>query len=84
MAASLFTLPTRVIARNARFAVQRAAMSVDRSIIGKREIVGFGFNGNPVYVDRADFPLPALRWKEPSADVAVSLRKNIFLYTIIL
>lgn len=42
-----------------------------RSIIGNREVVGFGFNGQPTYVDRVDFPLPALRWKENTSDVQV-------------
>lgn len=43
-----------------------------RSLIGNREIVGYGFNGEPSYVDRSDFPLPAIRWKEPSPDITVS------------
>lgn len=72
MAANLFALSSRVLLRNARFSVSRASMSVDRSVIGKREIVGYGMNGSPLYVDRPDFPLPAIRWKEPSADLQVS------------
>lgn len=43
-----------------------------RSLIGTREVVGFGFNGQPNYVDRADFPMPAIRWKEPTPDIVVS------------
>lgn len=72
MAVNLFALTTRALTRTSRFAVQSAAMSLDRRIIGNREIVGFGFNGMPNYVDRPDYPLPALRWKEPSADINVS------------
>lgn len=72
MAVNLFALTTRALTRTSRFAVQSAAMSVDRSAIGNREIVGYGFNGMPIYVDRPDFPLPAIRWKEPSADIIVS------------
>ena len=37
-------------------------------VLGDREIVGFGVNGNPVYVDRSDSPMPAIRWEAPSAD----------------
>lgn len=44
-------------------------MTVDR--IGNRDVVGFGFNGEPVYVDRVDFPCPAIRWKENTPDVMV-------------
>jgi len=37
--------------------------------IGTREIVGFGRNGEPTYYDAADSPLPAIRWKEDSAEI---------------
>lgn len=43
-----------------------------RSIIGNRDIVGFGINGTPVYVDCADYPMPAIRWQEMTPDLAVS------------
>lgn len=49
-----------------------AFMSDYRAIIGNREIVGYGYNGQPNYVDRAEFPMPALRWKENTPDVLVS------------
>jgi len=32
--------------------------------IGSREIVGFGMNGEEVYVDHVGFPFPAIRFKE--------------------
>lgn len=35
-----------------------------RAKIGSREVVGFGINGEYVYVDRIDFPCPAIRFKE--------------------
>lgn len=44
-------------------------------MIGKREIVGFGFNGQPHYVDRWDLPFPAIRWKEPTAEI-LALREK--------
>lgn len=46
--------------------------------IGKREIVGYGVNGLPVYVDRVDYPMPAIRFKEDTADVLVSLGHSTF------
>lgn len=38
-------------------------------MIGNREIVGFGLNGQPVYIDAHDFPFPAIRWKEPTSEI---------------
>ncbi|KAF7284911.1 cytochrome c oxidase subunit 4 isoform 1, mitochondrial-like isoform X2 [Rhynchophorus ferrugineus] len=37
--------------------------------VGTREMVGYGFNGTPTYVDRDDFPFPAIRWKETTTDI---------------
>lgn len=45
--------------------------------IGTREIVGFGWNGLPAYADRTDFPFPAIRWREETPDIAVSLNLSI-------
>lgn len=56
----------------AKFSYQKAHMNTARAMIGKREIVGYGFNGQPNYLDRPDFPMPAIRWKEPTADIKVS------------
>lgn len=39
--------------------------------IGKREIVGYGCNGLPVYVDRVDYPMPAIRFKEDTPEILV-------------
>ncbi|CAG9861477.1 unnamed protein product [Phyllotreta striolata] len=39
-------------------------------MIGKREIVGYGWNGQPGYADMADFPFPSIRWKEPNCEIA--------------
>lgn len=44
--------------------------------IGQREVVGFGINGNPVYTDRTDFPLPAIRFKEPTPDIMVRQKSS--------
>jgi hypothetical protein len=39
--------------------------------IGNRDIVGFGWNGEPIYFDRVDYPMPAIRFKENTPDVMV-------------
>lgn len=74
----MFALGTRVIKITPNgVPIQTAAMSsYVRNLIGKREIVGYGFNGEPSYVDRPDFPLPAIRWKEPTSDIQVSCNIN--------
>jgi len=43
--------------------------------IGNRAIVGFGINGDPSYIDRTDFPFPAVRFREDNAEIA-ALRKK--------
>lgn len=50
--------------------------------IGNRDVVGFGWNGEPVYYDRPDFPMPAVRFKENTPDVLVSLTFNRLVYII--
>lgn len=50
--------------------IQRCGLfTVDR--IGNRDVVGFGYNGEPAYLDRTDFPCPAIRWKENTPDIMV-------------
>lgn len=39
--------------------------------LGNRDVVGFGINGEWVYQDRPDFPMPAIRFKENTSDVLV-------------
>jgi cytochrome c oxidase subunit 4 len=41
------------------------------SKIGNREVVGHGFNGEASYIDRADYPFPAVRFREPTAEFKV-------------
>lgn len=52
--------------------------------IGTREIVGFGWNGLPSYVDRSDFPLPAIRWREETSEITVNkiLLNTYFTYSV--
>uniref|UniRef100_A0A1A9W0A5 Cytochrome c oxidase subunit 4 n=1 Tax=Glossina brevipalpis TaxID=37001 RepID=A0A1A9W0A5_9MUSC len=37
--------------------------------IGKREIVGYGWNGTACYADRVDYPMPAVRFREPNNEI---------------
>ena len=39
--------------------------------IGKREVVGYGVNGEESYIDDLSYPFPAIRFKEDSAEIAV-------------
>ncbi|XP_008553782.1 cytochrome c oxidase subunit 4 isoform 1, mitochondrial [Microplitis demolitor] len=39
--------------------------------IGKREIVGYGMNGEPHYMDLWDYPFPSIRFKEITPDLQV-------------
>jgi cytochrome c oxidase subunit 4 len=37
--------------------------------LGNRDIVGYGWNSYPTYMDRSEFPAPAVRFKENSKEV---------------
>ncbi|CAK9810411.1 Cytochrome c oxidase subunit 4 isoform 1, mitochondrial (Fragment) [Anthophora quadrimaculata] len=43
--------------------------------IGNREIVGHGYNGEATYLDRSDFPMPAVRFKPCTPDI-MALREK--------
>lgn len=43
--------------------------------IGNRDIVGHGYNGEATYLDRADFPMPAIRFKPNTPDI-MALREK--------
>ncbi|ENN78519.1 cytochrome c oxidase subunit 4 isoform 1, mitochondrial [Dendroctonus ponderosae] len=76
MANTLLALSCKQLLNNAIVRPGAAPMSsYVKTLIGKREVVGYGFNGEPNYVDRVDFPLPAIRWKEPNADI-LALREK--------
>jgi hypothetical protein len=56
--------------------VQRCGlMTMDR--VGNRDVVGFGYNGEPSYLDRVDFPCPSIRWKENTPDIMVKRKAKI-------
>lgn len=44
--------------------------------IGNRDVVGYGWNGLPIYHDRVDYPMPAIRWKENTSDVKALREKE--------
>ena len=44
--------------------------------IGKRDVVGHGFNGEETYMDRVDFPMPAIRFKANTPDVMALRQKE--------
>uniref|UniRef100_A0A4D5R9A3 Cytochrome c oxidase subunit 4 n=1 Tax=Scolopendra viridis TaxID=118503 RepID=A0A4D5R9A3_SCOVI len=48
----------------------------NRAKIGKREIVGFGYNGEANYADRVDFPMPAVRFREDNAEITALRQKE--------
>jgi len=37
--------------------------------LGNRDVVGYGWNGYPSYMDRPEFPCPAVRFKENNKEV---------------
>ncbi len=44
-------------------------------VAGNRDIVGYGWNGDPSYIDRPEFPFPAVRFRENTPDV-LALREK--------
>uniref|UniRef100_A0A1B0GCE0 Cytochrome c oxidase subunit 4 n=1 Tax=Glossina morsitans morsitans TaxID=37546 RepID=A0A1B0GCE0_GLOMM len=42
---------------------------------GKREYVGYGINGSPVYMDLPEYPMPAIRFRE-GGDELCALREK--------
>lgn len=38
--------------------------------IGSREVVGYGLNGEPMYMDTLHAPFPAIRFKEETSEIA--------------
>ncbi|XP_061723811.1 cytochrome c oxidase subunit 4 isoform 1, mitochondrial-like [Cydia pomonella] len=68
-------LMRRVLLDAVRVPAGTRAMS-ELSKIGSREWVGYGFNGQPNYVDRPDFPLPAVRFRPDTPDIKVLREKE--------
>ncbi|XP_066601719.1 cytochrome c oxidase subunit 4 isoform 1, mitochondrial-like [Prorops nasuta] len=53
-----------------------AVMVAPRPKHGNREIVGHGWNGEPEYLDRWDFPFPAVRFKACDNNFATVLKEK--------
>lgn len=73
VARKVLSLQLQQILKQQVAAGSTAATTVNR--IGNRDVVGFGYNGNKNYVDRTDFPMPAVRFKENTPDV-MALREK--------
>ncbi|XP_023176401.2 cytochrome c oxidase subunit 4 isoform 1, mitochondrial [Drosophila hydei] len=48
-----------------------------RAMSGTREIVGYGVNGSPNYIDCADFPFPAIRYREVTSEICAMREKEL-------
>uniref|UniRef100_A0A1W7RAP4 Cytochrome c oxidase subunit 4 n=1 Tax=Hadrurus spadix TaxID=141984 RepID=A0A1W7RAP4_9SCOR len=59
----------------AKIFVQPCAAYHGRKLIGDRDVVGFGVNGEASYLDKLDFPMPAIRFKENTSDI-LALREK--------
>jgi len=55
--------------------LQQIAWQSGRSKIGKREVVGYGMNGEYSYIDHINNPMPAIRFKEDTPDI-LALRER--------
>lgn len=47
-----------------------------RLMIGVREVVGYGINGSPNYIDCSDFPFPAIRFREVTPEICALREKE--------
>lgn len=66
---------------------QQIAAIHGRSRIGNRDVVGYGLNGEYIYVDHIAFPMPAVRFKENTPEIMViknfsPSKRSIFLNPI--
>lgn len=82
------TTPKYLVCRTGHHAASTApAPTSEQQIyaykIGTREIVGFGFNGLPTYVDRVDFPFPAIRFREETPEIKVDIFPSRFIIYIV-
>ncbi|EDV92401.1 cytochrome c oxidase subunit 4 isoform 1, mitochondrial [Drosophila grimshawi] len=48
-----------------------------RAMGGGRELVGYGINGTPCYIDCADFPFPAIRYRVVDSAICALREKEL-------
>ncbi|XP_048484277.1 cytochrome c oxidase subunit 4 isoform 1, mitochondrial [Plutella xylostella] len=53
-----------------------SSVNTDLAKVGKREWVCYGFNGQPNYVDRPDYPMPAVRFQPETPDIKMLREKE--------
>jgi len=60
---------TKLLRCAANKSQQTRSLYTIQNKIGNREVVGFGCNSEPIYIDTTDFPMPAIRFKEVTPDI---------------
>lgn len=58
-----------------RLGSSASSLQLSRARIGNREVVGYGWNGEPTYQDRVDYPMPSVRFQENTPQV-LALREK--------
>lgn len=58
-----------------RLGHSESSLAISRSKVGNREIVGYGWNGEPMYQDRVDYPMPSVRFQETTPQL-LALREK--------
>ncbi|XP_068159405.1 cytochrome c oxidase subunit 4 isoform 1, mitochondrial [Drosophila tropicalis] len=48
-----------------------------RLMSGDREVVGYGINGSPIYIDCVEFPFPAIRYREVTPELCAVREKEL-------
>lgn len=61
----------RLFTASAKQLVQKTGTRSISDKIGNREIVGYGWNSFPGYMDRVDYPMPAIRFREDTPEIKV-------------
>ncbi|XP_014203619.1 cytochrome c oxidase subunit 4 isoform 1, mitochondrial-like [Copidosoma floridanum] len=59
-----------------RFGNVHDPLGFERKIIGDREIVGYGTNGNPTYLDEATYPFSAIRYRSCTPELMAIREKE--------
>ena len=70
MSSQLIRSPKSILLLRKQLLYLSCGQYYGRSKIGKREVVGFGLNGEYSYLDAPDIPMPAIRFREEDAEMA--------------